>query len=104
MNFTTPHSMILLKVYMYLQKIIINVNTLNNINNIHYFIEYSKFNKINFNIIIKLVNVFIKHINEHYVDSTKLFINLIKLDIKNNIIEDEKYNNKTTIKLYRPLE
>lgn len=83
---------------------IINVNTLNNINNIHYFIEYSKFNKINFNIIIKLVNVFIKHINEHYVDSTKVFINLIKLDIKNNIIEDEKYNNKTTIKLISSLE
>ena len=47
---------------------------------------------------------FIKHINDHYVDSTKVFTNLIKLDLKNNIIEDEKYNNKTTVKLITSLE
>ena len=82
---------------------IIKMDTTNNINNIYYFVEYSKFNKINFNSIIILLATFIKHINTSYVDSNNLFKKLIKYDIKQNIIEDEKYNNKNTQKLLNSL-
>ena len=76
----------------------ITINTYNNINNIYQFILYFKFNKINFIVLIKLINIFIKHICDKFVDSSNIFKKLIKFDIKNCIISDEKYNIKNTCK------
>ena len=89
-------------IYLFTENII-TVDTVNNINSIHYFIRYFKFNKINFTVIINLLTSFIKHINIKYINSNSIFTKLIKLDITKNIIEDEKYNNKTTLKLINSL-
>lgn len=89
-------------IYLFTENII-TINTSNNINNIYQFITYSKYNKIKFTILIKLMNIFIKHVNEKYVDSTAVLKKLIMLDIKNNIIFDEKYNIKNTHKQIQTL-
>ena len=89
-------------IYLFTENII-TVDTINNINSIHHFIKYFKFNKINFTVIINLLTSFIKHINIKYINSESIFTKLIKLDITKNIIEDEKYNNRTTVKLINSL-
>lgn len=89
-------------IYLFTENII-TIHTINNINCIHNFIKYFKFNKIKFTIIINLLTIFIKHINKNYVNADSVFTNLIKLNIMKNIVDDEKYNNKTTHKLITSL-
>ena len=89
-------------IYLFTESII-TVHTINNINGIHNFIKYFKFNKINFPLIINSLTIFIKHINEKYVNADSVFTKLIKLDITKFIVDDENYNNKTTQKLINSL-
>ena len=85
-------------IYLFTENII-SVNTINNIHNIHQFITYSKINNINFVTIINTINQLIKYLNENYIDSTNVFKNLIKINLKNVLSLDESHNLKNVFKL-----